>query len=150
MLIKEGHLLKYVQQNEAPRCDIQETKITEEDRSPDLGPVQVTLFISWGKASAMVISVEGLTGQLIIVSVKRKFEELITANSILNPTLNRFKGKSEFITFYFEELPGGAPNSNCPLLIREKMENFYVLALQEPLTRRFSLDSLHGIRSPRL
>ena len=38
----------------------------------------------------------------------------------------KVKGKSEPITFYLEELPGGAPNSRIPLLVRVRMANFDV------------------------
>ena len=41
-------------------------------------------------------------------------------------TFEKVKGRSEPITFYLEELPGGAPNSVIPLLIRAKMANFDV------------------------
>ena len=41
-------------------------------------------------------------------------------------TFKRVKGRSEPIIFYLEELPGGAPNSVIPLLIRARMANFDV------------------------
>lgn len=52
----------------------------------------------------MVISGEGL-GQLIIWYVKRKFDELIDANSNQNLTLSRFKGKSKTSLSTFKSYP---------------------------------------------
>ncbi|XP_058764162.1 uncharacterized protein LOC131637579 [Vicia villosa] len=74
----------------------------------------------------MVISNGGDPGSLTISSVKRKFDELISVNSDLAPTLRKFKGKSDPITFYLEELPDGAPNATIPLLVRARMTNFDV------------------------
>ena len=41
-------------------------------------------------------------------------------------TFEKVRGRSEPITFYLEELPGGDPNSVIPLLIRARMANFDV------------------------
>ena len=41
-------------------------------------------------------------------------------------TFEKVRGRSELITFYLEELPGGALNSAIPLLIRAIMANFDV------------------------
>ena len=41
-------------------------------------------------------------------------------------TFERVRGRSEPITFYLEELPGGALNSVIPLQIRARMANFDV------------------------
>lgn len=68
----------------------------------------------------MAILGGGHLRQLTIELVKRKFDELIDASSNQNPTLSIFKGKSEPITSYLEELRGGAPNSNIYLLVREE------------------------------
>lgn len=73
----------------------------------------------------MVISGGGLN-KLIVGSVKQKFEELVLASSGKTATLNVPKGSSAPIAFYKEELPGGAPNSTIPLLIRATMANFDV------------------------
>lgn len=143
MLIREIHLAKYTKRDKAPRRKTHETKRAEEDRSPDVGPIQVSLYVSrpedfevpkelsalfpWEKFPlAMVIIGGGLLRHLTIRSVKGRFDELIGANSNKNPTLNKFKGKSEPITFYLEEFPEGSPNSSIPLLIQAKMANFDV------------------------
>ena len=57
---------------------------------------------------------------------KRNFNKLIDATPVQIVTLDRFRGKSEPITFYLEEFLGGAPNSNIPLLVRAKIDNFDV------------------------
>ncbi|XP_058741598.1 uncharacterized protein LOC131613981 [Vicia villosa] len=141
-LIKEGHLSKYTKKGETSRREGQGT--SDEDNSPDDRPLQVALSVTrpedfipsvgvtsalspWeGFPTAVVISNGGDPGSLTISSVKRMFDELISANSDLGPTLQKFKGKSDLITFYLEELPGGAPNATIPLLVRARMANFDV------------------------
>ncbi|GAU18799.1 hypothetical protein TSUD_80880 [Trifolium subterraneum] len=59
-------------------------------------------------------------------SVKRKFEELITASSGMAVTLGKPKTSSQPLSFYLEELPGGSANSQIPLLVRADMANFDV------------------------
>ncbi|MCI62312.1 hypothetical protein A2U01_0083569, partial [Trifolium medium] len=76
-------------------------------------------------AHAMVISGGGFDKQTV-GSIKRKFEELIDASSSMNATLDKPKGQSKPLAFYMEELPGGAPNSQIPLLIRVDMANMDV------------------------
>ncbi|XP_058775571.1 uncharacterized protein LOC131649834 [Vicia villosa] len=141
-LIKEGRLSKYTKKGEPSRRE--GPRNSDEDNSPDGRPLQVALSVTrpedfipsvgvtsalstWeGFSTAMVISNSGDPGSLTISSVKRKFDELISANSDLDPTLQKFKGKSDPITFYLEELPGGAPNATIPLLVRARMTNFDV------------------------
>ncbi|XP_058723609.1 uncharacterized protein LOC131595302 [Vicia villosa] len=141
-LIKEGRLSKYTKKGETSRREGQGT--SDGDNSPDDRPLQIALSVTrledfipsvgvnsalspWeGFPTAMVISNGGDPGSLTIISVKRKFDELISANSDLGPTLQKFKGKSDPITFYLEELPGGAPNATIPLLVRARMANFDV------------------------
>ncbi|XP_058754185.1 uncharacterized protein LOC131627358 [Vicia villosa] len=141
-LIKEGRLSKYTKKGEPPRREA--PRNSDEGNSPDSRPLQVALsvtrpedfipsvrvttaFSTWeGFPTAMVISNGGEPGSLTISSVKRKFDELISANSDLGPTLQKFKGKSDPITFYLEELPDGAPNATIPLLVRARMANFDV------------------------
>ncbi|XP_058760051.1 uncharacterized protein LOC131633358 [Vicia villosa] len=141
-LIKEGRLSKYTKKGEPPRRE--GPRNSDNDNSPDSRPLEVALsvtrpedfipsvgvasaFSTWeGFPTAMVISNGGDSGSLTISSVKRKFDELITANSDLGPTLQKFRGKSDPITFYLEELPGGAPNATIPLLVRARMANFDV------------------------
>ncbi|XP_058767845.1 uncharacterized protein LOC131641557 [Vicia villosa] len=141
-LIKEGRLSKYTKKGENSHREGQGT--SDGDNSPDDRPLQVPLSVTrpedfvpsvgvtsalspWeGFPTAMVISNGGDPGSLTISSVKRKFDELISANSDLGPTLQKFKGKSDPITFYLEELLGGAPNATIPLLVRARMANFDV------------------------
>ncbi|XP_058733521.1 uncharacterized protein LOC131605145 [Vicia villosa] len=141
-LIKEGRLSKYTKKGEPPRRE--KPRNSDNDNSPDSRPLEIALSVTrpedfipsvgvtsalstWeGFPTAMVISNGGDPGSLTISSVKRKFDELITANSNLGPTLQKFRGKSDPITFYLEELPGGAPNATIPLLVRVRMANFDV------------------------
>ncbi|XP_058761332.1 uncharacterized protein LOC131634722 [Vicia villosa] len=141
-LIKESRLSKYTKKGESSRRE--GPRSSDEDNSPDDRPLQVALSVTRpedfilsvgvtsalspreGFRTAMVISNGGDPGFLTITSVKRKFDELISANSDLGPTLQKFKGKSDPITFYLEELPDGAPNATIPLLVRARMANFDV------------------------
>ncbi|XP_058726190.1 uncharacterized protein LOC131597513 [Vicia villosa] len=141
-LIKEGRLSKYPKKGEPSRRDDQRN--SDEGNSPDNRPLQVALsvtrledfipsvgettaFSEWERfPTAMVVSNGGDPGSLTISSVKRKFDELLSANADLGPTLRKFKGKSDPITFYLEELPGGASNATIPLLVRARMANFDV------------------------
>ncbi|XP_058759563.1 uncharacterized protein LOC131632862 [Vicia villosa] len=141
-LIKEGRLSKYTKKGEPSRRDDQRN--SDEGNSPDNRPLQVplsftrpedfmpsvgitTTFSEWERfPTAMVVSNGGDPGSLTISSVKRKFDELLNANADLGPTLRKFRGKSDPITFYLEELPGGAPNATIPLLVRARMANFDV------------------------
>ena len=71
----------------------------------------------------MVIS-DGGFNRHTVGSVKRRFNQLIKANSEMDATLDKFRGGSHSFAFYREELPGGAPNSSIPLLVRAQMANF--------------------------
>ncbi|XP_058734285.1 uncharacterized protein LOC131606015 [Vicia villosa] len=141
-LIKEGRLSRYTKKGESSRRDYQRN--SDEGNSPDNRPLQVALSVTrpedfipsvgvsatlskWeGFPFSMVVSNGGDPGSLTISSVKRKFDELLSANTDLGPTLRKFRGQSEPITFYLEELPGGAPNATTPLLVRARMANFDV------------------------
>ena len=74
---------------------------------------------------AMVINGGGFN-DISINSAKRKLDELVDAAPLQALTFERVKGRSEPIMFYLEELPGGAPNSSIPLLVRARMDNFDV------------------------
>lgn len=76
----------------------------------------------------MVISGGGFN-KLTVGSVKQKIEEIILASSCKTATLDPTKGSSTPISFYKEELLGGAPNSTILLLIRARMTNFDILRL---------------------
>ncbi|XP_058766541.1 uncharacterized protein LOC131640151 [Vicia villosa] len=141
-LIKEGHLSKYTKRGNPPRRN--DRRSSDEGNSPNARPLQVALSVTrtedfipsvgvtsalsvWeGFPTAMLISNGGDPGSLTIGSVKRKFDELISTTTDLTPTLRRFKGRSEPITFYLEELPGGAPNATIPLLLDDSHLTPYV------------------------
>ena len=44
----------------------------------------------------------------------------------MDATLDKFQGGSHPLAFYREEFSGGALNSNIPLLLRARMDNFDV------------------------
>ncbi|KAI5422323.1 hypothetical protein KIW84_045683 [Lathyrus oleraceus] len=146
ILIQEGHLKQYTRKNEAPRHDEPEKKRPRENTPPDNSPYQVALCVSRpedfflpeplpeGKITALspwedfpttlVISGGGTNGESAALSVKRKFDELLLTAPEQKATLTKYRGKSNPISFFLEELPGGSPNSAIPLLIRAKMARF--------------------------
>ncbi|KAI5387977.1 hypothetical protein KIW84_073895 [Lathyrus oleraceus] len=148
ILIQEGHLKQYTRKNEAPRHDEPEKKRPRENTPPDNSPYQVALCVSRpedfflpeplpeGKITALspwedfpttlVISGGGTNGESAALSVKRKFDELLLTAPEQKATLTKYRGKSNPISFFLEELPGGSPNSAIPLLIRAKMARFDV------------------------
>ncbi|XP_050876397.1 uncharacterized protein LOC127080113 [Lathyrus oleraceus] len=148
ILIQEGHLKQYTRKNEAPRHDEPEKKRPREDTPPDNSPYPVALCVSRpedfflpeplpeGRITALspwenfpttlVISGGGTNGESAALSVKRKFDELLLTAPEQKATLTKYRGKSNPISFFLEELPGGSPNSGIPLLIRAKMAQFDV------------------------
>ncbi|MCH90588.1 hypothetical protein A2U01_0011504 [Trifolium medium] len=61
-----------------------------------------------------------------IGSVKRKFEELEKVCSVNPVTVSQVKKGSLPLAFYMEEVSGGSPNYQIPLLVRACMANFDV------------------------
>jgi len=61
------------------------------------------------------------TLNISMVSMKRKFEELMSVN-LLVPSNSNIRGRPP-LAFYDSELPGGASNSAIPLLVRASMAN---------------------------
>ncbi|XP_058764885.1 uncharacterized protein LOC131638342 [Vicia villosa] len=145
ILIREGHLKQYAKKQEAAR---EAKPVTEEEPAEDTPAMQVAMSITrpedfylpdWANAattysshntwerfpSAMVISGGGFS-KLTVGSVKRKFDELISASANIASTSDQAKGSPSSISFYKEELFGGAPNATIPLLIRARMTNFNV------------------------
>ncbi|XP_058732618.1 uncharacterized protein LOC131604174 [Vicia villosa] len=145
ILIREGHLKQYAKKQEANK---EAKPITEEKPAEDTPAMQVAMSVTrpedfylldWANAattnssysswemfpSAMVISGGGFS-KLTVGSVKHKFDELISANANIASTFDHAKGSPSSISFYKEELPGGAPNATIPLLIRARMANFDV------------------------
>ncbi|XP_058752393.1 uncharacterized protein LOC131625557 [Vicia villosa] len=145
ILIREGHLKQYAKKQEAAK---EAKPITEEKPTEDTPAMQVATSITrledfylpdWVKSanapsprsswemfpSAMVISGGGFS-KLTVGSVKREFDKLLSASSSKAAALDQAKGSPSSISFYKEELPGGAPNATIPLLIRARMANFDV------------------------
>ncbi|CAJ2654250.1 unnamed protein product [Trifolium pratense] len=149
ILIRNGQIKQYVKRDRAPRTDAVETSNNSEEAAPERsGHKPVALAISrpedffipdhlddtyiaptlnkWDAlAQAMVISGGGFDKQTV-GSIKRKFEELLDGSSNRSASLDKPKGQSKPISFYMEELPGGAANSQIPLLIRVDMANMDV------------------------
>ncbi|CAJ2653396.1 unnamed protein product [Trifolium pratense] len=147
----------------APRAEPAETSNNEEAAPEKSGHKPVALAISrtedffvpdylddtyvaptlskWDAlAHAMVISAGGFDKQTV-GSIKRKFEELLDGSSNMSATLDKPKGQSRPISFYMEELPGGAANSQIPLLIRADMANMDV---RRYYTHKGQVATLHG------
>ncbi|GAU34822.1 hypothetical protein TSUD_394480 [Trifolium subterraneum] len=74
---------------------------------------------------ALVISGGGFN-PVTIGSIKRKFDELEKASPVGEIKITEVKENSVPLAFYREEVPGGLPNFQIPLLIRAKMTNFDV------------------------
>ncbi|GAU43460.1 hypothetical protein TSUD_140980 [Trifolium subterraneum] len=72
---------------------------------------------------ALVISGGGFN-LVTIGSIKRKFDELEKASLVGEIKITEVKESSVPLTFYREEVPGGWPNFQIPLLVRAKMANF--------------------------
>ncbi|GAU32883.1 hypothetical protein TSUD_59710 [Trifolium subterraneum] len=74
---------------------------------------------------ALVISGGGFN-PIIIGSIKRKFDELEKASPVEEIKITEVKESSVPLPFYREEVTGGSPNFQIPLLVRAKMANFDV------------------------
>ncbi|GAU45610.1 hypothetical protein TSUD_301880 [Trifolium subterraneum] len=74
---------------------------------------------------ALVISGGGFN-PVTIGSIKRKFDELEKASPFEEIKITEVKENSVPLAFYREEVPGGLPNFQIPLLVRAKMVNFDV------------------------
>ncbi|GAU26993.1 hypothetical protein TSUD_290450 [Trifolium subterraneum] len=74
---------------------------------------------------ALVISGAGFN-PVTIGSIKRKFDELEKASPVGEIRITEAKESSVPLAFYREEVPGGSPNFQIPLLVRAKMANFDV------------------------
>ncbi|MCI19009.1 hypothetical protein A2U01_0040164 [Trifolium medium] len=128
ILIRDGHLKRFVQKKENLRTEHCETSAVEEEKPASGGQdvkqvamciwrpedfyvpkdvsAEFTALSHWENfPQAMVISGGGYN-KITIGSVKRKFEELIDASSNLNTSLDKTKDGSLPLAFYREELPG--------------------------------------------
>ncbi|GAU32517.1 hypothetical protein TSUD_317240 [Trifolium subterraneum] len=147
ILIRNGKLKDYVKRKENPRQE-KKREDTPEDEPRASGEKNVALAVwrpedfyvpkhlkdtyehlilnEWKIfAETMVIS-GGVFDKHTVGSVKRKFEELITASSGMVVTLGKPKTSSQPLSFYLEELSGGSANSQIPLFVRADMVNFDV------------------------
>ncbi|GAU47395.1 hypothetical protein TSUD_372840 [Trifolium subterraneum] len=146
ILIQKGYARQYVdvQQrtvNNAPR----QNQLAVDPASPEQ-PVEEENFLplplneekealdylaahldgSWQNfPGALVISGGGFN-PVTIGSIKRKFDELEKASPVGEVKITEVKESSVPLAFYREEVPGGSPNFQIPLLIKEKMVNFDV------------------------
>ncbi|PNX65955.1 hypothetical protein L195_g062852, partial [Trifolium pratense] len=73
----------------------------------------------------MVITGGGIS-KVTIESVKRKLEELESICSVNPVAVSKPEEGSNPLAFYKEEVPGGSPNYQIPLLVRARMANFDV------------------------
>ncbi|XP_058760613.1 uncharacterized protein LOC131633953 [Vicia villosa] len=134
ILIREGHLKQYSKKQEAAK---EAKPITEEKPAEDTSAMQVAMSITrpedfylpdWVK-SATALSPHSsweMFPSAMVGSVKRKFDELLSASLSKAAALNQATSSPSSISFYKEELPGGASNATIPLLIRARMANFDV------------------------
>ncbi|GAU34804.1 hypothetical protein TSUD_394300, partial [Trifolium subterraneum] len=98
---------------------------TDEEKGA-LDYLAVHLDGSWENfPGALVISGGGFN-PITIGSIKRKFDELEKASPVEEIKITEVKENSVPLAFYREEVPGGSPNFQIPLLVRAKMANFDV------------------------
>ena len=89
-------------------------------------PLYFSTHSPWETFPSALVILGGGFNKVTVGSVKRRFDQLISTSSNQSATLDKFRGSSAPISFYREELPGGAPNSSIPLLVRAQMANFDV------------------------
>ncbi|GAU50692.1 hypothetical protein TSUD_410480 [Trifolium subterraneum] len=98
---------------------------TDEEKGA-LDYLAVHLDGSWENfPGALVISGGGFN-PITIGSIKRKFDELEKASPVEEIKITEVRESSVPLAFYREEVPGGSPNFQIPLLVRAKMANFDV------------------------
>ncbi|GAU30613.1 hypothetical protein TSUD_62330 [Trifolium subterraneum] len=81
---------------------------------------------SWENFPGALIISGGGFNPITIGSIKRKFDELEKASPVEEVKITEVKESSVPLAFYREEVPGGSPNFQIPLLVRVKMANFDV------------------------
>ncbi|GAU10578.1 hypothetical protein TSUD_419570, partial [Trifolium subterraneum] len=143
ILIRNGKLKDYVKRKENPRPE-KKREDTPKDEPRASGEKNVALAFwrpedfyvpkhfkdtyehpilnEWENFHETMVISGGVFDKHTIGSVKRKFEELITASSGMTVTLGKPKTSSQPLSFYLEELPRGSANSQIPLLVRADME----------------------------
>ncbi|GAU51522.1 hypothetical protein TSUD_140370 [Trifolium subterraneum] len=81
---------------------------------------------SWENLPGALVISGGGFNPITIGSLKRKFDELEKASPVEEIKITEVKESSIPLAFYREEVPGGSPNFQIPLLVRAKMANFDV------------------------
>ncbi|GAU34117.1 hypothetical protein TSUD_65960 [Trifolium subterraneum] len=81
---------------------------------------------SWENFPGALVISRGGFNPITIGSIKRKFDELEKASPVEEIKITEVKESSVSLAFYREEVPGGSPNFQIPLLVRAKMANFDV------------------------
>ncbi|MCI03001.1 hypothetical protein A2U01_0024035, partial [Trifolium medium] len=81
---------------------------------------------SWENFPKAIVISGGGFNKTTIGSIKKKFEELKSVCFVNPMTVSSFKDGSIPLAFYREEVPGGSPNYQIPLLVRARMANFDV------------------------
>ncbi|GAU41791.1 hypothetical protein TSUD_379290 [Trifolium subterraneum] len=131
ILIQKGYARQYMdgQQrtaNNAPR----QNQLAVDPASPEQHEKEAPDYLaahldgSWENfPGALVISGGGFN-PITIGSIKRKFDELEKTSLVGEIKITEVKESSVPLAFYREEVPGGSPNFQIPLLVRAKMANF--------------------------
>ncbi|MCI15723.1 hypothetical protein A2U01_0036861, partial [Trifolium medium] len=142
VLIRDGPLKKWSRSKDNPRDKRTPPPKREDMDDDEASPAQVAMAITrpedfmltrernvpsstWENFPQTTVISGGGFSTLTVGSVKRKFEELLAISPNVAATVDKPK-KSVPLSFYPEELPGGAANSSIPLLIRASMANFDV------------------------
>ncbi|GAU25009.1 hypothetical protein TSUD_154830 [Trifolium subterraneum] len=81
---------------------------------------------SWENFPGALVISGGAFNPVTIGSIKRKFDELEKASPVGEIKITEVKESFVPLAFYREEVPGGSPNFQIPLLVRAKMANFDV------------------------
>ncbi|GAU38385.1 hypothetical protein TSUD_147530 [Trifolium subterraneum] len=98
---------------------------TDEEKGA-LDYLAVHLDESWENFPGALVISEGGFNPITIGSIKRKFDELEKPSPVEEIKITEVKESSVPLAFYREEVPGGSPNFQIPLLVRAKMANFDV------------------------
>ncbi|KAK2409752.1 hypothetical protein QL285_045156 [Trifolium repens] len=81
---------------------------------------------SWENFPKTLVISGGGFNNTTLGTIKRKFEELESVCSLNPVSVAEIKEGSIPLAFYKEEIPGGSPNFQIPLLVQARMANFDV------------------------
>jgi len=134
MLIQQGRLNQFTKNSEPERQAVELiTDGKEKNPAVVMSVEQLNTFsehmdvtpymCSWEHFPAANVIIGG-TSTLSVGSMKRKLEELLSVNHIVQP--GRKSRERPPLALYDHELPGGAPNSAVSLLVQDGMANFDV------------------------